>query len=875
MRFALFLGLLFSPSSLLVQAGSLGRVYISDVTEPEFLVGFRRLWGRVIEIATELGDNQPIQLDNPQVLLKPESVSDESLELMREHIMTSDRNYISYLLTPAETRDGLLDGAGLLQYSRILSEMVDLNDIYTQYWNEIIPDRIKGAATRLNRFMSRNNQGEESANLIEGLTVISESIPSLAKSFGFWVARRYMERSIPNLDACLMSLILSIRHVLTNDIDVTRFVDLRQILLSPSVGIDITIFPTRFQELFDHGVVGYFTNSPLVLKGRMVSGIVSLSPRQSQDDFELVKAVMNRAGPSMQKMMQMFGNEVQNDRLRILLDELKDAIQPMSDSERHKLVSHLFPNGIGRPAPYQLSRVLHYPDALEAFKDVGPIVQPHDPDAGQLFVERETFVRLISLDKRVGAASIGEGWLATVQVAKRGPGDVLVENAPSQMFLKLKRWKIDRLMNAEIDALSDITERFPELANLIRELTNDLREELDWELEFANQANGYFLMDYNARVKRSKGNIKYDGLFVPRPVALIQNQDAAAILMPLAAGESLAKVITNGLLKEDNACSVVKLWNRFMQQWISRLMQHGGKGHGDPHAGNVLVGFHPYGSLSWLTILDWGNTITITTRVQRELHNLVVAVFWDDSARVADALGRTLENKHEPYWAEFKSRCRGIFDAVKDIKLKRWKRNFFGVGRSQQAEIQRLQSHSLNRVAEDNFAEDEEEFYDAPEELADIDEEVPILERQVSNESDDVSSENSGDRFSITSDSVKAQKLALANWDYKERIMETLDNIMAVAIELGIPIPEGTASIFRARRFLENTLTELRRDPAVVAAQCAVPSAAVVFCDGLLSVTGIISSARKTGIARAVKSAVNYFKPPSRKYINLDRPSSL
>lgn len=106
--------------------------------------------------------------------------------------------------------------------------------------------------------------------------------------------------------------------------------------------------------------------------------------------------------------------------------------------------------------------------------------------------------------------------------------------------------------------------------------------------------------------------------------------------MPYQTGDTLKNVLASKLTK-DNACQIVNLYVKFMQQWASSLFIRSGIGHGDPHSGNVLVDTSD--GVSKMIILDWGNILRISPVVQRQIRNYVIGILMRDAPLIVESLG--------------------------------------------------------------------------------------------------------------------------------------------------------------------------------------------------------------------------------------------
>jgi hypothetical protein len=153
--------------------------------------------------------------------------------------------------------------------------------------------------------------------------------------------------------------------------------------------------------------------------------------------------------------------------MQSFLEELKGSIDPMTDREREKVIQ-LAIGGLNNVAQ---GTFVHY---------VGPA---HESN----YHERPVTLEVLQLVKRLGSASIGEGWLARV---RRTP-----ESAEEIMFLKLKRLNVDQRMESEFVFLNRIITTNNNLSFVVRSIMRELRFELDFQREFANQVEGRRIFD--------------------------------------------------------------------------------------------------------------------------------------------------------------------------------------------------------------------------------------------------------------------------------------------------------------------------------------------------------------------------------------------
>ena len=133
--------------------------------------------------------------------------------------------------------------------------------------------------------------------LITKMLAMSSLLSQVQSSSLYFLSRQFDFHKDQRFDQHIRAIILSVRHILSSpSIDPTEFVDIEEILLDRSIGLDVNELPTPVQRLFHDSILGYFRGIGYQTIGRIVGGLMSLTPDQSRDHGEIMKTVMNRSG---------------------------------------------------------------------------------------------------------------------------------------------------------------------------------------------------------------------------------------------------------------------------------------------------------------------------------------------------------------------------------------------------------------------------------------------------------------------------------------------------------------------------------------------------------------------------------------------------
>lgn len=183
-------------------------------------------------------------------------------------------------------------------------------------------------------------------------------------------------------------LVESIRYALDELIVINDAISIQNVLLDQKIGLDMSKINANFRNFFNRVILGYFNEVGHTIVGNVIAGVISIDIRDADDNMKMVIAALNRSGPAMQKLIQLIGNEVKSESLKQMLDTLKDSIEPMSDEDRTELITHVFSG--------------------ENSQNIIQGHLSHWSSTNPKQLERETvFISSVSLEKRIGSASIG------------------------------------------------------------------------------------------------------------------------------------------------------------------------------------------------------------------------------------------------------------------------------------------------------------------------------------------------------------------------------------------------------------------------------------------------------------------------------------
>jgi predicted unusual protein kinase regulating ubiquinone biosynthesis (AarF/ABC1/UbiB family) len=205
-----------------------------------------------------------------------------------------------------------------------------------------------------------------------------------------------------------------------------------KMMLDPDQGFDLENVPPAFRAFFENVLTQYFDKLPIEDKRRIAVGLLELPPGTSDEDK--LAAILNNSGPAMQKLFQLFGDDVKSEKVGKVMAALKSQIKPFD--------SHIARATIERDLNGEIE------DIFSSFRD-----------------------------KPLAAASVGQVHAATL---KDSGEDVIV---------KVMRPGIRERARRELKLLKELAPGGG-TRKIVDRLESSLMDELDFTLEAANMKAG-------------------------------------------------------------------------------------------------------------------------------------------------------------------------------------------------------------------------------------------------------------------------------------------------------------------------------------------------------------------------------------------------
>lgn len=354
--------------------------------------------------------------------------------------------------------------------------------------------------------------------------------------------------------------------------------------LSP-VGTDMrTVFAGKaeLQEL--NRIMGdYPTKLDGINKKKMLVSWLAVPGSLEQD--KRVLAALNGADPTLQKLMQLMGDRVDDPKLKTTLNALKQNIPSMED--------------------YEIVRDLGDNKEWEGKKLV--IVDGDFPPLNK--VSGEIYV------KKLAAASVGQ----TVLVFNPDTGQ--------EEVYKILRPESAEVFDGGRKVLLDLTADMSESTrDLLSKSTSSVEVELDMQREVRNigdLAPGY--ASSNPNFREISGNT-VDSVSEPGQKSRKLIKMSKAEGKPISAWNSPEHVLVR-----DEAG---KQWYK---EWFKRAVLGDGKFHADPHAGNIFLDIQE-GNRWTLTPIDYGSTSQLSLEQQKGVLLFTYGADKKDPGKVINSL---------------------------------------------------------------------------------------------------------------------------------------------------------------------------------------------------------------------------------------------
>ncbi len=149
-----------------------------------------------------------------------------------------------------------------------------------------------------------------------------------------------------------------------------------QMMLDPNEGFDLASVPPAFREFFENVLTQYFDKLPIVDKRRIAIGLLELAPGCAEE--EKLAAILNNSGPALQKLFQLFGDDVKSEKVAKVMVALKSQIKPFPAEQALSIVerelggsiSDLFESFREKPVAAASVGQVHFASLKDSGEDV-------------------------------------------------------------------------------------------------------------------------------------------------------------------------------------------------------------------------------------------------------------------------------------------------------------------------------------------------------------------------------------------------------------------------------------------------------------------------------------------------------------------------
>ena len=337
----------------------------------------------------------------------------------------------------------------------------------------------------------------------------------------------------------------------------------------------------------------YLESIPANDRRHMVASLVRYT-EGNDSAGKVIGAMLKGAGPIMQKMLQgiPINDSIPAD-LRVALEDMRDNLAPI-------------PNNIVEAQLFNLVK------------------------------ESNGKIKSIQLNNTMGAASVGQSFLATI---------VKADDSTEQVVVKMLRPDVQNRANREKDFFRQIAETVPGMKHTFEGRLATILDELDLTIEATNIEKGVVYHenpDFNVKSVKVSSLVrpKTDVLVMERapgdtiqtrmkkirerlaelrsPAYQSQTTDGAPCFRAHTTEEYLKirKEIADYSREISNHN---RLLTSLAMEWITEAIFHGGFFHGDMHAGNIMSDGRT------LTLIDFGNATKLSAEEQANLIKIVVS----------------------------------------------------------------------------------------------------------------------------------------------------------------------------------------------------------------------------------------------------------
>jgi hypothetical protein len=325
---------------------------------------------------------------------------------------------------------------------------------------------------------------------------------------------------------------------------------------------------------FMAGVLGgYFDGQATVDKRAMIASFLREARAGDGNEMKLV-GLLKGAGPYMQKLLQLFGDNAQGP-LKAALGELKAGLSPIHPALKQAMFGEIIQQSGGK-------------------------------------IEGITGIRSL------GAASVGETVMAKVQVAG--------EAEPRDVVIKLLRPGIQQRAERERAFFEGVARDIPGMTGTFRGIAAQIDTEMDLSREADNVTRAAV---YNGGDQHVRAMQLID-VVVPKPgYMLLERAPGGTVQRTLATIDELSANPTQskaGFHPMDAGAKLAAGLQTMAQKWFTEAMFGTGFYHGDLHSGNMMFSTaSTHGPQGLLTAIDMGNATVLSSEQRSAVFKMVLA----------------------------------------------------------------------------------------------------------------------------------------------------------------------------------------------------------------------------------------------------------
>lgn len=264
----------------------------------------------------------------------------------------------------------------------------------------------------------------------------------------------------------------------------------------------------------------------------------------------------------------------------------------------------------------------------------------------------EQYFESLNLMNPIGSASIAQVhrgvWKGLASRQHIGEGQVLgpEHGTRQEVAVKVQNPTVEQLMTNDLKNLKAIASFLTKRNEIAFDLTSaveELQQQIKYEFDFRHEANNLRTIGYELMKRMSKRNVE-----VPTPIFATKK----LLVMSYINGENLSKLQakdsdTDRSRDRDSAMSWIRwfrpsvaanawkdaigkktLLKKLAKMWAIQIFQLNAF-HADPHPGNICLDR----DTGRVGLFDWGQVKAITSEVQRNFANLIVAIIERDRTR--------------------------------------------------------------------------------------------------------------------------------------------------------------------------------------------------------------------------------------------------